>query len=167
MPICFGGGVVIGGGLGNFTVGIGAVLPQGPGLGGTITSSTSGIYPGTSWIHIFTSSGQFTASTQISINYLVVGGGGGGGAGGGFPSYPAGGGGGAGGMIAGATTLCAGTYNITVGGGGAQSPGPGIAGTPSHINLGAGPAIVCATGGGGGGWGANPIAPSCRHKGQS
>ena len=77
MPINFEGGVVIGGGPGNFTIGVGAVLPPGPtlyGLGGTITSSTSGIYPGTSWIHIFTSSGQFTASTQISLNYLVVGG---------------------------------------------------------------------------------------------
>jgi hypothetical protein len=58
--------------------------------GGVISTTTSGIFTGTSVVHVFTTTGisYFTASNNITVSYLVVGGGGGGG------KYYSGGGGG-------------------------------------------------------------------------
>ncbi|MDP7023783.1 MAG: hypothetical protein QGH42_06020 [Kiritimatiellia bacterium] len=76
--------------------------------GGTITQG------GGYYVHSFTSSGTFTPSTGLSVEYLVVGGGGGGGGG-----YEGGGGGG-GGVVTGSVTMST-TYTITVGGGGSNN----------------------------------------------
>ncbi len=119
--------------------------------GGTIT--TSGGYT----IHTFTSSGTFTANSNLDAEYLVIGGGGGGGQ---HPTGAGAGGGGAGGYRSSVTgessgggasaesplTLTAGTsYLVTVGAGGAAgSSSNGANGTDSAF----GP--IYSYGGGGG-----------------
>lgn len=91
------------------------------GCGGTRTSTNSGIFTGTSVVHTFTTSGQFTMLVTATVAYLVVGGGGGGGLDANCVVGP----GGAGGLVAsGITNFAAGTYNITV--------GAGIPATPNY-----------------------------------
>ena len=135
--------------------------------GGTITTS------GNDKIHTFTSPGTFcvsqvaTDSTNNQVSYMVVAGGGGGGGGEKAPSLSprGGGGGGAGGFRedkspvtpytasplegAGAISVTASGFPITVGGGGAKSPMPitdnGTTGSPSIFST------ITSAGGGGGG----------------
>ena len=107
--------------------------------GGTIT------YVGGNTIHIFTSSGTYTANSNHNVQVLVVAGGGGGGA------YR-GGGGGAGGLIYyGSYPITIGNITVTVGAGGT----PGMAITNLSLNGGNGGnssfGTLVATGGGGGG----------------
>jgi len=88
-----------------------------PGQGGNQSYSTStGLYPGTSWVHVFTSPGQLVMSNQTTASFLLVGGGGQGG--GATPPGGTSGGGGAGGVVAGTMTLLPGTYSVSVGLGG-------------------------------------------------
>jgi len=115
--------------------------------GGVISTTTSGIFTGTSVVHVFTTTGisYFTASNNITVSYLVVGGGGGGG------KYYSGGGGG-GGLLTGTFTATQGTaYTVTVGAGGAgysaSSVGIGIKGCNSVIS-GSGISTITAIGGG-------------------
>lgn len=105
--------------------------------GGTITYGTDYTY------HVFTGSGTFTPSQNLSCDYLVIAGGGGGGNG--AASADNGGGGGAGGYrTAYAQALTSGTgYTVTVGAGG----GAGSNGSNSSL------ASFAATGGGHGGGG--------------
>ena len=74
--------------------------------GGTITNSGGYRY------HKFTSSGTFTNTTSLSVDYLAVAGG----AGGGRSGF--GGGGGAGGLLQSTTSLTAQNYSIVIGAGG-------------------------------------------------
>jgi hypothetical protein len=70
------------------------------------------------WVHVFSTSGTFTPTANITCEYLVVAGGGGGG---GRSEY-AGGGGGGGGFLNGTTSLTSSTnYTVTVGAGGSGS----------------------------------------------
>jgi len=109
------------------------------GLGGRYYTTSTGIYTGTSAVHVFTISGFFTVTTNLNVSYLAVGGGGG--AGGGrynCITNQASGGGGAGGFITGTFAALAGTtYTITVGSGGAGGAalgGVGSSGTTSIIS---------------------------------
>ena len=81
-------------------------------IGGTVT--TSGSYT----IHTFTSSGMFTPTTNVNVDYLVVAGGGG------VANSHAGGGGGGGGLLTStAYSVTSGTsYSVIVGAGGAGAP---------------------------------------------
>ena len=112
--------------------------------GGTITTS------GSSKIHTFTTTGAntftITSPASVSVTYLVVAGGGGGGVG-------RGGGGGGGGVLAGTTTLTAGTYTITVGAGGANAYNDNQGGDGGSSSIGT--TVVTTGGGGGGGWSTN------------
>ena len=112
--------------------------------GGTIT--TSGAYK----IHTFTTTGAntftITSPASVSVTYLVVAGGGGGGVG-------RGGGGGGGGVLAGTTTLTAGTYTITVGAGGSNAYNDNQGGDGGSSSIAA--LVVATGGGGGGGWTTN------------
>ena len=105
------------------------------------TKTTSGLYV----IHTFTTVGShtFTISDNVTVDYLVVAGGGSGGSG-------RGGGGGAGGVQTGATTLAAGSYNITVGAGGARAYANSAGNNGGSSSIGS---ITATGGGGGGGWG--------------
>ena len=117
--------------------------------GGSIYSTSTSIFSGTSYVHVFTSSGVFTVTDTKLIGFLAVGGGGSGG-------NNVGGGAGAGGLVTGTFIAVAGSvYTVTVGAGGSQNPspasGPGIAGNPTTI-VEVGPALsITALGGGFGG----------------
>lgn len=122
------------------------------GTGGTSYYTTStGLFSGTSVVHVFTASGFFTATQSASVSYLVVAGGGGGGGNG--PGSGGGAGAGGGGMVTGTALLSAGTtYTITVGTGGTGGPisAPSTSGGFSSITSGT-TVISTATGGGAGG----------------
>ena len=106
-----------------------ASVPQGTAkaTGGTITYDSYG-----NVIHTFTSSGTFTPSQALSVDYLVLAGGGSGAA---FSSFNSGGGGGAGGLQCSVTATGGGgslpstlavtaqAYAVTVGAGGSGSNG--------------------------------------------
>jgi hypothetical protein len=134
------------------------IITVSTGTGGTIYYTTStGLFTGTSFVHIFNASGFFTATQNLSVSYLAVAGGGAGGR----DNYASGlgGGGGAGGMTTGTFTATQGTtYTINVGAGGTAicTGGAGPNGTPSSIS-GSGLSTITAIGGGGGG-GGTPIA---------
>ena len=102
--------------------------------GGTITEAGGYFY------HTFTSSGTFTPTEPIDIEYLIVGGGGGGGG-------EVGGGGGAGGFVTGTDTGVASALGVTVGAAGAAGTGStnGTEGGDSILG-----AYTTADGGGGG-----------------
>jgi hypothetical protein len=117
--------------------------------GGTIT------YVNGYAIHTFTSSGSFTPTRNLSVDYLVVAGGGGGGR--------LGGGGGAGGLrstltgtggsgsLESALSLALNTnYTVTIGGGGAGSTSRSSRGTSGSDSV---FATITSAGGGGGGSG--------------
>ena len=99
-------------------------------------------FDGTYVTHTFNTSGSFTPTTNLLVDYLVVAGGGSGG------TY-AGGGGGAGGFktsLGGSRLSLTGNagYTVTVGAGGAASSGFGNNGSNSAFS------IITSTGGGGG-----------------
>ena len=118
--------------------------------GGTITYDAFG-----NVIHTFTSSGTFTPSQSLSVDYLVVAGGGGGGRG----AYGEGGGGGAGGLrstvgltggggaLESALSVTAQAYTIQVGGGGTGGTGAGSSGASGTDSI---FSTVTSIGGGGG-----------------
>jgi hypothetical protein len=149
------------------------------GTGGSISTTTTGLYPGKSWVHVFSGPGTFAVPSPRSVSFLSVGGGGGAGAPPPSGSGGQAGGGGAGGMVTGTFLAVSGVnYAITVGSGGAgsvYSAGPGLlsisnAGNPSAIigtgisitALGGGRAVrPCAgSGGPGGSGGGGTGAPS-------
>jgi hypothetical protein len=109
------------------------------GTGGVFYTTSTGLFVGTSLVHRFASSGFFTATSALTLSYLLVGGGGAGG-----DAY--GGGGGAGGMLTGTTSIIAGTYVVLVGAGGTSGA---ISGTNSSFTSSA--VSVIAYGGGKGG----------------
>ena len=118
--------------------------------GGTIT------YTNTDVIHTFTSSGTFTPSQSLTVDYLVVAGGGGGGtdnAGGGGAGglrstiFPTGGSG----TIDAPVALTATNYTVTVGAGGAYGPTENRGSNGNNSVFGA----ITATGGGGAGSGSS------------
>ena len=128
--------------------------------GGTSVYTTStGIFRGTSQVHMFTASGVFTVTSAITkIVFMAVGGGGGAGNG-------RGGGGGGGGVVYGSFQAPSNsTFTISIGGGGAGGtagatgfPGGGSTGGNSTITRGpggtwpgTGPGIGTAYGGGAG-----------------
>ena len=115
--------------------------------GGTITYDTYG-----NVFHTFTSSGTFTPSANISVDYLVVAGGGG--AAGGFATGAGGGGGGAGGYRYGLGLSCSsGTgLTVTVGAGGAGDTNPQAGASGSDGNNSVFGSITSTGGGGGGGY---------------
>jgi hypothetical protein len=118
--------------------------------GGTVT------YTNTDVIHTFTSSGTFTPSQSLTVDYLVVAGGGGGGtdnAGGGGAGglrstiFPTGGSG----TIDAPVALTATNYTVTVGAGGAYGPTENRGSNGNNSVFGA----ITATGGGGAGSGSS------------
>ena len=112
-----------------------ASTPTAKATGGD-TVTTDGTY----WYHKFTSSGTFTPSQSLNVDYLVVAGGGGGGNSNG---NRAGGGGGAGGFLTGSSlAVTAQAYTVTVGSGGAANTN----GSNSVFSS------ITSTGGGGGGY---------------
>lgn len=127
------------------------IASGGPKAFGGDTVTTDGTY----YYHTFRSSGTFTPTQALSVDYLVVAGGGGGG------DKLAGGGGGAGGLrstvtatggggsIESALSLTASTnYTVTVGAGGAGGASTkGVNGSDSVFGT-----ITSLGGGGGGGW---------------
>ena len=108
------------------------------------------------WVHIFTASGTFTPTENLTAEYLVVAGGGGGsqgaGGGGGYRSSVSGESSGGGASAETPLSLTASTgYTVTVGAGGATGSGNGtVAGTNGADST---FATVTSTGGGGGGAG--------------
>lgn len=134
------------------------------------TKATGGniiVSDGTYWYHAFTSSGTFTSTQSLTVDYLVVAGGGGAG-------YNIGGAGGAGGLrsTVGATggggslesplSLSASEYTVIVGAGGARSNiGNGNNGNNSVFST------ITSTGGGGGGapWGTGAIGTAANSGG--
>ena len=91
--------------------GISRTTSQIKATGGMVYDDANYVY------HLFTSSGTFTPSSNLTCEYLVVAGGGGGGSG--IQSVDIGGGGGAGGFRNGSMSLTANTgYTVTVGAGG-------------------------------------------------
>jgi len=131
----------------------GIVAASGYATGGNLIT-TDGSY----WYHTFTSSGTFTPTRALTVDYLVVAGGGAGGSG-------AGGGGGAGGMrctvdgtggsgsLETALSLTLNTnYTVTVGAGGAGNAGTmGNSGTNGANGVNSVFSTITSTGGGGGG----------------
>jgi hypothetical protein len=114
--------------------------------GGTITDV------GGYRVHVFTSSGVFTALQGLAVDVLVVGGGG---AGGMHTTTNANGGGGGGGVVSQAgQAVAAGSITVTVGAGGA-GVGAGSRVGPNGQNSAFG-ALVAIGGGGGGSTGAGP-----------
>jgi hypothetical protein len=114
-------------------------------------TTSSGLFVGTSNVHIFTASGFFTASSAVPVSFLAVAGGGSGG-------WYDGAGGGAGGMVTGTFVASQGvTYTVTVGGGGTPigTSANGNPGNPSSI-VGTGTSITALGGGGGGSASASP-----------
>ena len=122
----------------------------------------------TYWYHTFPFSSTFTATANLTADYLVVAGGGGGGFGdGGY----VGGGGGAGGLrctvtasggspgtVESALSLTNGTsYTVTVGGGGARGASSGTSGTQGGNSV---FSTITSTGGGGGGFGGSGSSSS-------
>jgi hypothetical protein len=133
-------------------VGTAAQKAQG---GNIVTSDGTYVY------HTFTSSGSFTPSTGLTVDYLVVAGGGGGGGGANASDNRSGGGGGAGGMrctvtgtggggsLESALSLSAGkSYPVIVGAGGAAGVNSSYSGTNGSNSV---FASITSTGGGGGG----------------
>ena len=122
--------------------------------GNSIYTTSTGFFGTYSYVHVFTSSGIFTATTSLNIAFLVVGGGGGG------NQYSYGGGGGAGGVVTGTAVIpSSSNYVINVGTGGAGGT-PGV-GQPSGCNGSAssiqgGTALFILAQGGGGGAGLSP-----------
>ena len=120
-------------------------LPVQKATGGTVTQSNN--YT----VHTFTSTDDFVALTDVTIEYLVVAGGGSGANGTSNVGFGGGGGGGVRSSISGdagassAASITAGTYTCTVGAGGAATGQNGRRGGSSSIA-----GIVTATGGGGG-----------------
>lgn len=110
----------------------------GKAIGGTVTSDAN------YWYHTFTTSGMFTPTQSLNVDYLVVAGGGGGGG-------NQAGGGGAGGLKEGSSlAVTAQNYLVTVGAGGAgANNATGTTGSNSVFSS------ITANGGGGGGGGAN------------
>jgi len=111
-------------------------------IGGTVT--TSGSYT----IHTFTSSGMFTPTTNVNVDYLVVAGGGG------VANSHSGGGGGGGGLLTStAYSVTSGTsYSVIVGAGGAGAPfsySPPETGLPSSGSNSSFHSLVAIGGGGG------------------
>ena len=104
--------------------------------GGTITNDVQYTY------HTFTSSGTFTPSQALTVDYLVVAGGGGGGCGRG------GGGGGGGYRAITAESLSATGYAVTVGAGGGAGTSFGAGGGVGSNSI---FSSTTSTGGGGGG----------------
>jgi len=109
--------------------------------GGTITDNVVGEI--TYRTHTFTTSGNFSISSNMAIDVLVVGGGGGGG------GWYNGGGGGAGGAVFSSNVkITAGTYSVVVGIGGISSlSDAGSKGADSSFN-----SFIGYGGGGGGAW---------------
>lgn len=115
-----------------------------------------------SWIaHVFTSSGDFTVTQRIEVEYLVVAGGGGGGT-----ANLLGGGGGAGGYLkfidgetgntgSAAIALSPNPYVIIVGAGGIASGGDNINGNEGTNSVALGLTALGGGGGGGGGTAGN------------
>jgi hypothetical protein len=105
--------------------------------GGVITDTA------THWIHTFTSSGVFTPTANLALDYLIVAGGGGGG-------DTIAGGGGAGGLrtSTGLAVTANTNYTITVGAGGAGATASNVRGSNGGGSSGF---SVSCTGGGGGG----------------
>ena len=151
------------GGFSNFFIG---TNKRNLAKGGTSVYTTStGIFRGTSQVHMFTASGVFTVTSAITkISFMAVGGGGGAGNG-------RGGGGGGGGVVYGSFQAPSNsTFTISIGGGGAGGPagvpvvnGSGANGGNSTITRGpggtwpgTGPGVGTAYGGGGGA-GGNPV----------
>jgi hypothetical protein len=109
------------------------------------------------WVHVFSTSGTFTPTANITCEYLVVAGGGsgggntysGGGGAGGYRSSVSGESSGGGGSAESALSLLSGTgYTVTIGAGGAAQTGSftrGNSGSNSVFST------ITATGGGGGG----------------
>ncbi|KKW09488.1 MAG: hypothetical protein UY44_C0001G0053 [Candidatus Kaiserbacteria bacterium GW2011_GWA2_49_19] len=134
----------------NGNVGIGTTNPSGPlhvvgtsfATGGTIT--TSGGYT----IHTFTSSGTFTVTGPVNVEYLAVAGGGGGGNAQNNSGTP-GGGGGAGGLIYNSSYLATGSNAVTVGDGGAGASTASLNGTSGNNSVFAGSTAIGGGGGGG------------------
>ena len=89
--------------------------------GGTITT-----IPGYR-VHTFTADGNFSATSPVTIEYLIVAGGGGGGAGDGA-------GGGGGGVLTGTLSLPAGTYSVVIGSGGLGAVAVGDVANPAATN---------------------------------
>ena len=129
-----------------YLYGVTSAITASKATGGTILSDGTYIY------HVFTSSGTFTPTQSLTVDYLVIAGGGGGG------KADAGGGGagglrstvgvtGGGGSLESPLSLSATGYAVTVGAGGngASSGGRGSAGSNSVF------ASITSTGGGGGG----------------
>ena len=167
------GVIAVGGGAGAGGCSLGQLGGSGGSIGGStrftgqqatggnsVYTTSTGIFSGTSYVHVFTATGTsyFTASNAITVAYLVVAGGGAGGS----NNQPDGraGGGGAGGLVTGRFTATAGlTYIVTVGAGGAQTSGtsPGNNGQFSSITTGTTVITTATGGGGGGGWSASGL----------
>lgn len=134
-----------------------AQRPSTTGTGGAYYTTSTGLFSGTSMVHVFTATGTsyFTVTNTLTVAFLLIGGGGGGGGG---PAVAVGGGG-AGGMVTGTSVLSAGvTYTITVGtGGNGGAGGPGGVGTTSSI-VAPGGTNIRALGGGGGAAGSTGLA---------
>ena len=106
------------------------VIPPGQATGGTVV----GPYGGKT-IHMFTSSGTFTANGSKTCEYVIVAGGAAGSSSGGGGT--AGGGGGAGGYLTGTGLVLDGAYRVEVGDGGTcPGGGSGSPGNPSYIGPG-------------------------------
>jgi hypothetical protein len=116
--------------------GISRTTAQIKATGGMVYDTDTHVY------HLFNTSGVFTPTQALTVEYLVIAGGGGGGA-------NMGGGGGAGGYLESSTSLTASTnYTVTVGAGGASSTSAtGQGGSGNNSIFGS----ITATGGGGGG----------------
>ena len=118
--------------------------------GGTISTDGSYIY------HTFTSTGTFTPSQSLTVDYVIVAGGGGAG---GTDANNGSGGGGAGGFRAfTAQNVSATGYTVTVGAGGSGASSTssyGVKGSNSSFNS------ASATGGGGGGAGDGMNGRAC------
>jgi hypothetical protein len=135
-----------------YPIGLSTELQDGTiNLAKTTTGGTQTV-DGTNAIHTFTSSGDFTPSAELNVEYLVIGGGGAGGSG--LGARSGGGGGGAGGLSYGFATFPAVTHTCNVGGGAAQaaqSENP-TAGSSSHVSRSSPSAnVIISLGGGYGG----------------
>lgn len=118
-------------------------------VGGAIKATGGNIsFDGTYVVHSFYSSGTFTPTAPLQVDYLVVAGGGGGGNGAGGVGA---GGGGAGGYRAGSQSVISGNdYTVTIGAGGAgKTTDETVGNSGSNSIFG----TITSTGGGGGGHG--------------
>ena len=146
--------------IGTFTTGtvVTTVTPNTTATGGNYFFTTSsGYFPGTSYVHVFTTTGTLTVSSAIpTAAFLLAAGGGGGGAG--LSNPWDGGGGGAGGVVTGTTFLAVGAYTVGIGRGGPGGvyPSPTGIGTNGGSSTVTGPGLVLTSIGGGGGGGGGP-----------